>query len=187
MLSAMKRVSDHRLLHGVIGAVSLTFAAALIVAVVVGRFFVPGLLGEWLQLVTGLVTTPIILEISAVIVGFMIVTSANAWRRHRDGDEFVYLEEVSGPEARSLPQASRSVVYRDMPLDGECPQTLDLIEGALSANDFETAGELLASLSPSELGNPKVLALRLEIANRTGKLELAARIAAQLAQFKDPH
>jgi hypothetical protein len=54
---------------------------------------IPGLLGESVGKFVGIMSTPFFMEASFVILGFLIVVSLNIWRRHKDGDEFVSIEE----------------------------------------------------------------------------------------------
>ncbi|MEI6674548.1 MAG: hypothetical protein WCO57_05170 [Verrucomicrobiota bacterium] len=71
------------------------------VALLVGWRHVPGVLGEWLGMLAGIVSTPFFLEASAGVVGVLIVIVLNTLRRHWEGDEFVSLEEL---ETRDAPQ-----------------------------------------------------------------------------------
>ena len=63
---------------------------------------IPGLFGETVGKFVGIMSTPFFLEASFVILGFLIVVSLNIWRRHKDGDEFVTIEESDNgsPPAR---------------------------------------------------------------------------------------
>ena len=54
---------------------------------------IPGLFGETVGKFVGIMSTPFFMETSFVILGFLIVVSLNIWRRHKDGDEFVMIEE----------------------------------------------------------------------------------------------
>ena len=70
------------------GAGILAALGALACGTLVGWRHVPGLLGEWLGVIVGVATTPFLLEASAVVVGLAVVLALNAWRRHREGDEW---------------------------------------------------------------------------------------------------
>lgn len=85
--------SDQRLKQVLVGAVILTFLAIVAAIVIVGCHYLPGVFGEWVAFMVGLVTTPIFLEISAFVVGLMVVLAINHWREKADGPELVYLEE----------------------------------------------------------------------------------------------
>jgi hypothetical protein len=54
---------------------------------------IPGLFGETVGKFVGIMSTPFFMEASFVVLGFLIVVSLNIWRRHKDGDEFVTIEE----------------------------------------------------------------------------------------------
>ena len=63
----------------------------------------PGLLGEWVGLMVGVLTTPFFLEASAVVVGLTVVLAINGWRRKRAGEEWVDLEQADDNEAVGEP------------------------------------------------------------------------------------
>lgn len=161
-------------------AIGLGILALLILTVpafyIVWRF-VPGVLGEWLGVIAGVMSTPFLLEISFVVLGLIIVVGLNQMRQKRAGDEFVYLEQVNDPSAPAdLPDRSKFAIYRDRPLPGAKPALVDEIEGALEIGDHEQAGRLLAEMDDNELKKPAILALRLRLARETGKHDLARRI-----------
>jgi hypothetical protein len=87
-------------------AIGLGILAVLILTVpafyIVWRF-VPGVFGEWLGVIAGIISTPFLLEIFFVVTGLIIVVGLNHMRQKRDGDEFVYLEQVSDPSAPADP------------------------------------------------------------------------------------
>jgi hypothetical protein len=88
------------------GALLIGGVGLLAVFLWLGRAM-PGIFGEWFGIVAGIVSTPFLMEASFVVLGFMIVLGLNSWRQRREGDEFVYLEQVTGPEAESLPRSAR--------------------------------------------------------------------------------
>lgn len=136
----------------------------------------PGFLGEVFAMFAGLLSTPVFLEISFFILGILIVLAINLWRQKRDGDEFVYLEEVKGPEAKDLPEHAKFAVFPEAPLPPETPSLLTQAEGALAIGDFEAAGEALAAMDEAELAQPETRKLRIALAKATGKEELARRL-----------
>ena len=69
----------------------------------VGWRGVPGVAGESLGMLAGVVCTPFFLEASLVMLGVLIVLVANAIQRQRDGDDFVSREQL---EQREHPQAA---------------------------------------------------------------------------------
>jgi hypothetical protein len=122
----------------------------------------------------GAMTSPFLMEASFLVIGLCIVVLLNHWRRKRDGDDFVYLEQVEAAElAAGIPDHARWAVYEDKPLDGETPSLLALAEGALAIGDFTGAAEHVAAMDERELGLPATLALRLELARATGRDDLA--------------
>ncbi len=79
-----------------LGAAVLFTVATVIVGFLFGWRFVPGLVGESLGTVAGVLSTPFFMEASFALLGLVIVIGLNAWRRHKAGDEFVALE-ISEP------------------------------------------------------------------------------------------
>ena len=94
-LAAMRvGTQDERVKQVVIAAALLAAVACGVAALLLGWRKVPGVPGEWLGAVVGIVSTPFFLEASFVILGVLLVMGVNAIRRHRDGDEFVDLAEL---------------------------------------------------------------------------------------------
>lgn len=91
---------------GILSALTLVGCGALI-----GWRHLPGLLGEWVGMMVGVMTSPFFLEASLAIIGFTLVLAINAWRHRRAGDECVYLEpeqELAGVSPRTeAPQELR--------------------------------------------------------------------------------
>lgn len=160
------------------GALLIGGVGLLAVFLWLGRAM-PGIFGEWFGIVAGIVSTPFLMEASFVVLGFMIVLGLNSWRQRREGDEFVYLEQVTGPEAETLPESARWAVYKERPEATRSPDELALIEGAIEIGDFEQAGRRLAELGAARLGEPEVLDLRIRLATASGKAELAERLRGE--------
>lgn len=158
---------------GILGLVGLMVCGALI-----GWRHVPGLAGEWLGTMVGVMTTPFFLEASFICIGLTVVVTINHWRQKRDGDELVYLEQVEGME--SLPEHAKWAVYRELPLPGETPSLQTQAEGALAIGDHEAAAECIAAMGEAELKQPETLALRLELARATGRTGLAVQLENEL-------
>lgn len=149
--------------------------------------FAPGLLGEWFAVIGGIISTPFLLEIFFLIVGGIIVVGLNHLRQKREGDEFVYLEEVNDPNApHGLPEKSSYAIYREKPLDGEHPGPAEAIEGILELGEHDEAARMLADLDDAELQAPAILGLRIRLARETGKPELADRLQRQLDSSTAP-
>lgn len=172
------RDSRRRQLLG--GTAALGFVSLVVLALWLGRF-VPGFIGEWFGIVAGIATTPILMEASFVVLGFLVVMAINAWNNHREGDELVYLDRAHGPGSEVLPGRAREVIYRQPPLDPVDPDALSRLEGALEIDDHESAGEILAAMDEDERNAPEVLALRIRLAESSGRAELAARLRAKSA------
>ena len=162
--------------------------AALIIAGMAGFFLVlvmatglPGLAGEFFAKVMGLITTPFILEASVIIFGFILVISLNLWRQHREGDEFVYLDEIKDAP-KAIPAQARWVIYKNKPLEAGDPPLSDLLEGAVAIGDHGSAVEILDAMSDEERHLPGVMRQRIALAKATGKDDLARRLEAELAE-----
>lgn len=154
----------------------------LLVMLMVGLWIgprLPGLAGEFFALVAGLVTTPFLMEASFLGFGLLLVFGINHWRRKREGDEFVYLEQAEGPGSRELPSSARSVIYRETPEDPEQPDLLSRAEGALGIGDFEESARLLAEAEREELDSPRGRRLRIDLARATGRHDLARKLAGE--------
>lgn len=76
----------------VVAAGILLSLAVLVSAVLLGWRLIPGVTGEWIGFMVGVVTTPFFLEASFVILGLLLVLMINHWRTTHSGDELVYLE-----------------------------------------------------------------------------------------------
>jgi len=107
MSADMKEAADeNQKKQIVVGAAILLLLAFIVAGVVMEAHLIPGVVGEWISMMVGLMTTPVFLEISAFIVGLMVVLALNHWRQIRDGDELVYLEEAG--DAVDLPEHAPS-------------------------------------------------------------------------------
>lgn len=140
----------------------------LVLALMLGWRKVPGVVGETLGIFAGIISTPFLLEFSFVVAGLLIVVGLNSWRRHREGDELVYLEEAEG-----LPERSGRVIYRERPLDGEVPDVLMRAEGALDIGDFDEVAAVLGEMDDEQLKSGRVMDLRIRLAEQCGKEDLA--------------
>lgn len=148
---------------------------------------VPGLFGDWLGVIAGVMSTPFLLEFFFIIIGLIVVVGLNQYRQRKDGDDFVYLEQVDDTHSTAtLPDHSKFAIYAKRPLDGVAPTRIDGIEGALEIGDHVQASEWLAEMSDQELRHPDVLALRLRLARATGKTALAQRIENEIQASTPP-
>lgn len=164
--------------------VGIAILVVLMIAVpslLVGWRFMPGLLGEWVGAFMGIITTPFIMETFFATLGLVIVILINNWRKQKDGDEFVYLEEVTGPDVpKDLPDQAKWAVYREKPLDAAALSLHDQAQGALAIGDHAGAAELIAAMEPGELDRPEVLVLRRDLALATGRTDLAREYEEKL-------
>ncbi|MBK1883337.1 hypothetical protein JIN85_12995 [Luteolibacter pohnpeiensis] len=185
----MEAEEGSRLRQVLVAALICGSIAILTCSLLLGWHYVPGFLGEWLGMIAGFISTPFLLEGSFALLGIFLVISLNSWRRHREGDEFVYLEQVDGPEVpANLPDSARWAVYTKAPLVGEEPSLLTRAEGTLAIGDHGATAELIAEMSESELRHPSVLALRRELARATGNHQAEQRLAREIEDLQtDPN
>ncbi len=180
----MARKHDERTRQIIIGACILLAITVAVCSMLLGWMYLPGLLGEWVGMIIGVMTTPFFLEASFLLLGLLIVISINIWRRHKNGDECVYLEQVTGPDVPDdLPDQARWAIYREQPLAPSDPSPLELAEGALAAGDHAAAAEWIATLEPEMLHHPDVLRLRLDLARASGHHDLATRLERELQEY----
>lgn len=177
----MEGLRDERAKQVTVGVVILVIIAVVAVTALVGWRLLPGLLGEWVGIMVGIMSTPVFLEISFAILGLMIVLVLNHWRQHKDGDEFVYLEQVDGPDApKDLPEQAQWAIFRDEPLAAGDPSLLAQAEGAFALGDHQAAADLIAQMNRDELIELEVLQLRRELALATGRHELARHLEIEI-------
>ncbi|MEM1084728.1 MAG: hypothetical protein AAGI48_11520 [Verrucomicrobiota bacterium] len=180
-MSSSASSDENRVKQVLVGLGAILVVAFLIGFGWAGRM-IPGFIGEWFGVVVGIVTTPVLMETSFIILGLLIVLVINYWRMRREGDELVYLEQAEGPGTEDLPDSARWAVYRDEPLKGEIPPLLARAEGAFELGDHQATLEALAEMSDKEREAPKVLELRIRLAEVSGKEELADRLRKKLEE-----
>lgn len=174
----MPRARNPRTRQIIIGALILGGVALIIPLSYLGTAL-PGVLGEWMHMIFGFITTPFILEATFVIVGLMIVFALNHWRMKREGDEFVYLEE-NHDLSKDVPESERFAVYGEKPNHTGDPTLLNEAEGALAIGDYAAAGEAIAAMAEGELSKPEVLKVRIALAKATDHLDLAKSLEEKL-------
>lgn len=144
-----------------------------------------GFVGDVFSTILGITATPLLLEFSFVVMGLITVLGINYFVQKRQGDEYVYLEQVDDPELGTLPEQTRQVIYRSPPERVEVGiEPLDLAEGAADLDDFSEAWSHLNSMPEAELEEPRALNLRLRLAMATGKLEFADKLAEKLQKLE---
>lgn len=177
----MERGYDERVKQAVFGVSILITLTLLVSGTLLGWRLIPGLLGEWIGMMIGIVTTPFFMETFFAILGLVTVIAINVWRRRKDGDEFVYLDVVDGPSSRQeLPEHATWALYREKPLDPVSPTLLTQAEGALAIGDYPAAAEWIGAMNLDELKQPETVRLRLELAKLTGRSDLVSQLENQL-------
>ncbi len=177
----MAEVKDERVKQATIGAVILLTIAILVPSALLGWRLLPGLWGEWLGTLAGLLTTPFVMETSFVILGLLIVVSINHRRRMKDGDDFVFLEQVDDTNVPNhLPDQAKWALYRDKP-ENLIPLTLlEKAEGAFAIGEYNSASLMISEMELSELKQRDTLVLRMALAKATGKMDLFAALEQEV-------
>ncbi|MGC4016713.1 MAG: hypothetical protein QM755_19695 [Luteolibacter sp.] len=165
-------------LRQVVAAAAILGGVLVLTLGVRAASFLPGIVGEFFGMVTGILSTPVFLEISFFCMGLMIVLALNHWRMKKEGDEFVYLDQIPEPEASQLPDQAKWAIYKTEPLTGEEPSLLVQAEGALEIGDLQAAADAVAAMDEKELHQPETTALRIRLARATGKEDLARKLEA---------
>ncbi len=177
----MVRLHDERVKQVAIGASILIMLTVVVSGLLIGWRLLPGLLGEWVGTMIGIMTTPFFMEASFAILGLVTVIGLNHWRQHKDGDEFVYLEQVAGPDVPGdLPDHAKWAVYRQKPLEVEELSLLARAEGAFAIGDYPAAVEWIGEMSRDELKLPDTLCLRLGLAKATGRDDLVKQLQEEI-------
>ena len=181
----MQRAHDERVKQVAIGTGILIAMMVSISGLLIGWPLLPGLLGEWVGTMLGIISTPFFMEGSFVCVGLLIVICINLWRRHREGDEFVYLEQVTGPGIpKDLPDQATWAIYREKPLDAEQPSALTQAEGAFAIGDYPAVTAWISTLNQQELKLPDTLDLRLKLARATGRKDLVIELESEIRNLE---
>ena len=183
----MTRPHDERVKQVAIGIGILIMLTVVVTGLLTGWRLLPGVLGEWVGTMIGIMTTPFFMEASFIILGLVIVIGLNLWRQHKDGDEFVYLEQVVGPDVpRNLPDHAKWAVYREKPLEVEALSLLASAEGAFAIGDYPAAAECIGAMSHAELKQPDTLRLRLALAEATRRDDLVAQLKTEISRLESP-
>ena len=165
----------------------LILAAATLIALIWLGTYLPGFLGEVFSMFAGLMWTPLVLDFTIFLFGVILILWLNMFIRAREGDEFVYLEQVEGPDVPAdLPEEARSAVFREKPVPQGLEPSLAAIEGALALGDLGEAADLLFELPPDQVDEPEVLTLRIQLARKQGHEEKAVELIEAL-RLKSPH
>ncbi len=92
----------------VVAACILLTLGVLVSVVLLGWRLIPGVVGEWIGFMVGVVTTPFFLEGTFIFMGVVIVLLVNHWRMKHSGDELVFLEREESDDAGASASASVS-------------------------------------------------------------------------------
>ncbi|HEX5790870.1 MAG TPA: hypothetical protein VFY13_06935 [Luteolibacter sp.] len=87
----------------VFAALVLLGLTLFICAALVGWVHLPGIWGEWLGTIVGVMSTPFFLEASFVFIGIILVIAINHHRQKRDGDDFVEMEVEDSKDSSKRP------------------------------------------------------------------------------------
>lgn len=162
-------------------------AAALVIVTVWAGSYLPGFAGEIFSMLAGIMWTPVLLDTALFVLGFALILGLNLYRRKREGDEYVYLEQVEGPDIPAdMPVESRSAVFAEAPEPVADRAAIAAIEGALELGDLESATESLLRLPEDDLDEPEILALRIRLARKGRREDDQQKLLARL-RLKCPH
>ena len=95
----MAKERDPRVKQVAAAAAILSLLTAVVCGVLLGWRLVPGVLGEWMGTIVGVMSTPFLLEASFVFMGFTIIFWLNHRRQKRRGQELVFLDDTGKPES----------------------------------------------------------------------------------------
>ena len=81
--------SNKRTLLTGFALISLFFSGAFIIW---AGSYIPGNIGYTFRFIAGLISTPFIMEATIAIVSLFIVLTLNAYRREKEGDDYMTIE-----------------------------------------------------------------------------------------------
>lgn len=82
-----------------VGGAILFVLTVLVVSLLIGWRMIPGWVGESFGMLAGVLSSPFFMEASFGMIGLLIVIGLNIWRRNREDDEFVSMEELDKRDA----------------------------------------------------------------------------------------
>ncbi|NJM39166.1 MAG: hypothetical protein HC845_15670 [Akkermansiaceae bacterium] len=85
---------DERVKQIAVGVGIIVPIMVIVPSLLIGWRYMPGMIGETIGVITGILTTPFFMEASFVILGFLIVIGINHRRRRKDGDDFVEFDQL---------------------------------------------------------------------------------------------
>ena len=96
--------------------IAMAVLSGLTLIVVVGLMgwrYLPGIWGEWIGMIVGIMSTPFFLEASFIFIGLSIVLIINHHLQKRAGDEFVDMEVSDSVRMSTTPKAEPKPSSRD--------------------------------------------------------------------------
>lgn len=93
-------IGENRRKQILVGGLILLGVGVLIVTVLMIWQKIPGVAGDSVGFVVGIMSTPFFMEGSFALIGLFIVVSLNSWRRRKNGDELVYLDDLKSGDER---------------------------------------------------------------------------------------
>jgi hypothetical protein len=99
-----EKATENRGKQVLVGAAIMFLVSGSMVGMLMGWRFIPGWVGESVGTVAGIMSTPFFMEASFIVLGLVIVLALNIWRRNREGDELVFLEERPDGGKQDPPQ-----------------------------------------------------------------------------------
>lgn len=75
----------------------LIFSFFVLLAFVAGVAYLPGFIGEFGTMCLSMLTSPFILETAIAGLAFTALFAINGWRRNKDGDDYLELDEEGIP------------------------------------------------------------------------------------------
>lgn len=105
------RSDDHRRKQVAAAAAILLGIGAAACSALLGWRHLPGVVGEWVGTVIGVMTTPFLLEASFALLGVCIVALLNHRRWLREGDEWVHLDPAGESASAQSPEPSPSADF----------------------------------------------------------------------------
>ena len=162
LISRSDKTREHRGKQALVGGALSAGLLAVVLSLLLGWKFLPGWVGDGLGIIAGVITTPFSMETTFFIIGLLIVVVLNIWRRLKDGDEYV---EIDMSE-----------------LDQVDPVRL---ETALQAGNDDEVKAMLGWMNDQQFSSPRVLRVRLALAEKMGDQELASSLRRALGQSGD--
>lgn len=99
-MKKQRNAEENRGKQILVGGLILLTLTVIVVSLLMTWRKIPGVVGDSVGFLVGIMSTPFFMEGSFAIIGLLIVISLNTWRRHKDGDELVYLDELKNEDEK---------------------------------------------------------------------------------------